>query len=67
MGESLEEDIWSSLESRWIPGKVVSLSSGIVSYTIEDKGPYKVTLKEAIIPSNNLHYPIDYVYPSLLK
>lgn len=70
-GEELEEDIWSSLEERWIPGKgickVVSLSNGIVTYTVENHGPYSVRLKEAIIPYSNLHYPIDYAYPSILK
>ena len=70
-GEILDKDIWSSIEKRWIPGKglckVVSLSSGVLAYTIDDDGPYNVSLKEAIIQSNTLHYPVDYVYPLYIK
>lgn len=70
-GEILDQDIWSSIEKRWIPGKglckVVSLSNGVLTYTIDDDGPYNVSLKEAIIQSNALHYPVDYVYPTYIK
>ena len=70
-GEILDQDIWSSIEKRWIPGigvcKVVSLSNGILTYTVGDSEHYNVSLKEAIIQSNALHYPVDYVYPSHIK
>jgi hypothetical protein len=70
-GEALDTDVWSSFEMRWIPGAgifhVISVDGGVLSYRNDGGGLYAVSLKEAMIQGKDLHYPVDYVYPSIIK
>jgi hypothetical protein len=63
--------IWSSQEENWIPANgictVISNSNGILTYKLNNLGPFKVKLNDALIPSNIMEYPIDYAIPNIIK
>lgn len=67
---NLIESIWSSHEQKWIPAEgictVISNHNGILTYKINDSGPFKVKLNEALIPSKIMEYPIDYAMPTIV-
>ena len=64
------ESIWSNQEQKWIPSNgictVISNLNGILTYELNNLGPFKVKLNDALIPSKVMEYPVDYAIPNIL-
>ena len=62
--------IWSEYENKWIPGEgictVISNINGLLTYQVDNSETFTVHIKEAIIPTNIMEYPIDYAYPKII-